>query len=1123
VRAWATAQHRARATRGHDAVNLSRLFISRPVATTLLAIGVALAGVFAFGKLPVAPLPQVDFPTIAVQAQMPGASPDTMATSVASPLERHLGQIADVTEMTSQSSVGVTRITLQFGLNRNIDGAARDVQAAINAARADLPTSLRSNPTYHKVNPADAPILILALTSPTLPAGRLYDAASTVLQQALSQVDGVGEVDVSGSANPAVRVELTPQALFHYGIGLEDVRAALASANANSPKGSIDFGNSRVQLYTNDQATQASQYKDLVVAYRNGAGVKLSDLGDIVDSVEDLRNLGLMNGKRSVLVIIYRQPGANIVETVDRVIGLIPQLKASLPAAIDVTPVADRSITIRSSLKDTERTLLIAVALVVTVVFFFLRNWRATLIPSVAVPISIIGTFAAMYLLGYSLDNLSLMALIVATGFVVDDAIVVLENISRHIEEGMPPMRAAYLGAREVGFTVLSISISLVAVFLPILLMGGIVGRLFREFAVTLSLAIGVSLLVSLTVTPMMCSRLLREAPRPEEEGRFARWLESGFARLMNGYERTLGWALAHPLLVMSILIATIALNGYLYVAIPKGFFPQQDTGRLIGGLVADQATSFQLMKVKFADMMRIVQQNPAVDSVTGFTGGRQTNSGFMFIALKPKSERKLSADRVITQLREPLAHVAGAQTFLQAVQDIRVGGRQSNAQYQYTLLADSTPDLYNWGPKLTEALKLRPEIADVNSDQQQGGLESMVTIDRASAARLKITPSQIDNTLYDAFGQRQVSTIYNPLNQYHVVMEVAPRYWQNPDMLNEIYVSTSGGTAGGTQSTNAVAGTVTGPASTPSGGSGNAGGPGASGSATAAAIASDTARNLANNSIAASGKSSASTGSAVSTSKETMIPLSAIASFGPGNTPLSVNHQGQFVASTISFNLPPGRSLSDATRAIDETMVEIGMPPTIHGSFSGTAQAFQQSLANMPLLILAALAAVYIVLGILYESYIHPITILSTLPSAGVGALLALLLFKTEFSIIALIGVILLIGIVKKNAIMMIDFAIEASRQGLSSVDAIRRACLLRFRPILMTTCAAMLGALPLAFGSSDGAELRSPLGISIVGGLIVSQVLTLYTTPVVYLYMDRLRVWWESRRGRPLARGQG
>ncbi|TKC86763.1 nodulation protein [Trinickia terrae] len=1092
-------------------MNLSRPFIARPVATTLLAIGVALAGCFAFVRLPVAPLPQVDFPTISVQAQLPGASPETVATSVASPLERHLGTIADVTEMTSQSSVGTTRITLQFGLGRDIDGAARDVQAAINAARADLPASLRSNPAYHKVNPADAPILILGLTSPTLPPGQLYDSAATVLQQSLSQVDGVGEVDVSGSANPAVRVELEPQALFHYGIGLEDVRAALASANANSPKGAIEFGPNHIQLYTNDQASKAVQYKDLVIAYRNGAAVKLSDVAQVVDSVEDLRNLGLMNGKRSVLVILYRQPGANIIETVDRVKAMIPQLKASLPADVEVVPTVDRSTTIRASLKDTEHTLLIAVALVVMVVFLFLRNWRATLIPSVAVPISIIGTFAAMYLLGFSIDNLSLMALIVATGFVVDDAIVVLENISRHIEAGVPRMRAAYLGAREVGFTVMSISISLVAVFLPILLMGGIVGRLFREFALTLSLAIGVSLLVSLTVTPMMCSRLLRETHDQEQEGRFALWLERGFVAMQRGYERTLRWALARPLLILLILISTVGLNVYLYVVIPKGFFPQQDTGRLVGGIMADQSTSFQAMKVKFAEMMRIVRSNPAVDSVAGFTGGRQTNSGFMFVSLKPKSERKLSADQVIAQLREPLSHVAGAQTFLQAVQDIRVGGRQSNAQYQFTLLADSTSDLYKWGPKLTDALKLRPELADVNSDQQQGGLESMVTFDRATASRLGITPSQIDNTLYDAFGQRQVSTIYNPLNQYHVVMEVAPRYWQSPDMLKQIYVSTTGGSASGSQTTNAVAGTVTSSSKSSS----------SSSSSSAASVAADSARNLANNSIAASGKSSASTGASVSTSKEPMIPLSAIASFGPGNTPLSVNHQGQFVASTISFNLPPGVSLSDATQAIYETMVKIGMPETIHGSFSGTAQAFQQSMSNQPLLILAALAAVYIVLGILYESYIHPITILSTLPSAGVGALLALLLFKTEFSIISLIGVILLIGIVKKNAIMMIDFAIEASRQGMSSFDAIRQACLLRFRPIMMTTAAALLGAVPLAFGNGEGAELRAPLGISIVGGLIVSQLLTLYTTPVVYLYMDRIRVRWENRKGRRLAPG--
>ncbi|QCP49032.1 nodulation protein [Trinickia violacea] len=1095
-------------------MNLSRPFIARPVATTLLAVGVALAGVFAFVKLPVAPLPQVDFPTISVQATLPGASPETVATSVASPLERHLGTIADVTEMTSQSSVGQTRITLQFGLNRDIDGAARDVQAAINAARADLPASLRSNPTYHKVNPADAPILILGLTSPTLPPGQLYDSAATVLQQALSQVDGVGEVDVSGSANPAVRVELEPQALFHYGIGLEDVRAALASANANSPKGSIEFGPNHIQLYTNDQASKAEQYKDLVIAYRNGAAVKLSDVAEVVDSVEDLRNLGLMNGKRSVLVILYRQPGANIIDTVDRVKAMIPQLKASLPADVEVIPTVDRSTTIRASLKDTEHTLLIAVGLVVMVVFLFLRNWRATLIPSVAVPISIIGTFGAMWLMGFSIDNLSLMALIVATGFVVDDAIVVLENISRHIEAGVPRMRAAYLGAREVGFTVMSISISLVAVFLPILLMGGIVGRLFREFALTLSLAIGVSLLVSLTVTPMMCSRLLRETHDKEaEEGRFARWLERGFMAMQRGYERTLTWALARPLLIVTILIVTVGLNVFLYIVVPKGFFPQQDTGRLVGGIMADQSTSFQAMKVKFAEMMRIVQSNPAVDSVAGFTGGRQTNSGFMFVSLKPKSERKLSADQVIAQLREPLSHVAGAQTFLQAVQDIRVGGRQSNAQYQFTLLADSTPDLYKWGPKLTDALKLRPELADVNSNQQQGGLESMVTFDRATASRLGITPSQIDNTLYDAFGQRQVSTIYNALNQYHVVMEVAPRYWQSPDMLNQIYISTTGGSPSGAQTTNAVAGTVT--ASTKSSTSSTS-------SSSAASVAADSARNLANNAIAASGKSSASTGASVSTSKEPMIPLSAIASFGPGNTPLSVNHQGQFVASTISFNLPPGKSLSDATNAIYETMAQIGMPDTIHGSFSGTAQAFQQSMSDQPLLILAALAAVYIVLGILYESYIHPITILSTLPSAGVGALLALLLFKTEFSIISLIGVILLIGIVKKNAIMMIDFAIEASRQGMSSFDAIRQACLLRFRPIMMTTMAALLGALPLAFGNGEGAELRAPLGISIVGGLIVSQLLTLYTTPVVYLYMDRIRVRWENRKADGLAPGE-
>ncbi|SAL18378.1 acriflavin resistance protein [Caballeronia cordobensis] len=1096
-------------------MNLSRIFIGRPVATTLLAIGIALAGMFAFVKLPVAPLPQVDFPTISVQASLPGASPETVATSVASPLERHLGTIADVSEMTSMSSVGSTRITLQFGLNRDIDGAARDVQAAINAARADLPASLRQNPTYHKVNPADAPILVLALSSPTRTAGSLYDSAATVLQQTLSTVPGVGEVDVSGSANPAVRVELEPGALFHYGIGLEDVRAALASANANSPKGAIEFKGTRVQLYTNDQASKAAQYKDLVVAYRNGSAVKLSDVGEVVDSVEDLRNLGLINNKRAVLVILYRQPGANIIETIDRVKSMLPQLQAALPADVQITPTADRSVTIRSSLHDTELTLMIAVALVVMVVFLFLRNWRATLIPSVAVPISIIGTFAAMYLLGFSLDNLSLMALTIATGFVVDDAIVVLENITRHVEKGVPRMQAAILGAREVGFTVLSISVSLVAVFLPILLMGGIVGRLFREFALTLSLAIGVSLVVSLTVTPMMCSRLLQEPGERKEEGRIARWLERQFTRMQNGYERTLGWALAHPRTILMILLATIGLNIYLYVIVPKGFFPQQDTGRIVGGIQADQSTSFQAMKIKFAEMMKIVEADPAVDSVAGFTGGRSTNSGFMFISLKPKSERKVSADQVINRLRKPLADVAGARTFLQAVQDIRVGGRQSNAQYQFTLLSDTTSDLYKWGPLLTDALQKRPELTDVNSDQQQGGLEAMVTFDRATAARLGIKPAQIDNTLYDAFGQRQVSTIYNPLSQYHVVMELAPKYWQDPEMLKQIWISTSGGTASGSASTQST--TTSASASTAATGSTGAGGASTSATDTTAALALAAVKNSATNAIAATGKNGSSSGSAVSTAKETMVPLSAIAKFGPGNTPLSVNHQSQFVASTISFNLPPGKSLSDATAAIYETMAEIGMPQTIHGSFQGTAQAFQQSLNDQPLLILAALAAVYIVLGILYESYIHPITILSTLPSAGIGALLALLLFKTEFSIIALIAVILLIGIVKKNAIMMVDFAIEATRHGASTPqDAIREACLLRFRPIMMTTAAALLGALPLAFGTGEGSEMRAPLGIAIVGGLIVSQMLTLYTTPVVYLYMDRFRIRAEQRRAR-------
>ena len=1084
-------------------MNLSALFIRRPVATTLLTLGVALAGAVAFFQLPVSPLPQVDYPTISVRAQMPGASPEVMATSVATPLERHLGQIADVTEMTSSSSVGSTRITLQFGLDRDIDGAARDVQAAINAARADLPASLRSNPSYRKVNPADAPIMILALTSDTLTKGQIYDAATTVLSQKLSQIDGIGEVDVGGSSLPAVRVELNPTALNQYGIGLEDVRAALAAANAHSPKGAIDQGDQRFQIYDNDQATDADAYRRLIIAYRNGAAVRLQDVADVVDSVENIRNAGLANGKPAVLVILYRSPAANIIDTVDRVKALLPELQASISPAIDIGVAVDRSITIRASLTDVERTLVISSILVILVVFVFLRNGRATLVPSVAVPVSLIGTFGVMYILGFSIDNLSLMALTVATGFVVDDAIVVLENISRHVEAGMPRFQAALLGAREVGFTVLSMSLSLVAVFLPILLMGGIVGRLFREFAITLSAAVMVSLVVSLTTTPMMCARLIRRAP-PGKPGRLNRFADHAFGALLRRYDLSLQWALKHSRWMMVLLLVTLCLNVYLFIIVPKGFFPEQDTGRLIGGMRADQSISFQLMQQKLAQFISIVQKDPAVDSVVGFTGGGQSNSGFVFISLKPLSERNVSADQVIARLRRELAQVPGAALFLQSVQDIRVGGRQSNAEYQYTLQSDNLADLNTWAPKITAALQKVPQLRDVNSDQQDKGLETDLVIDRPTASRLGINPSMIDNTLYDAFGQRQVSTIFNPLNQYHVIMEVAPKYWQSPETLKNVYVSTSGGAVGGAQSTNAVAGTVA-----------------ATGRSTSAAsIAADTARNLATNALANTGHSATSTGAAVTTSKETMVPLAAFSHYQPGNTPLAVNHQGLFVASTVSFNLAPNTSLGQAEAGIDQAMNNIGVPSTIHGSFQGTAQVFQQSIANEPFLIVAALAAVYIVLGVLYESYVHPLTILSTLPSAGVGAVLALLVTHTEFSLIALIGVILLIGIVKKNAIMMIDFALDAERnEHLTSNQAIYKACLLRFRPIMMTTMAAMLGALPLAIGFGEGGELRRPLGISIVGGLLVSQALTLYTTPVIYLYLDRFRLWSQQFLRRPPA----
>jgi multidrug efflux pump len=1080
-------------------MNISSPFINRPVATTLLTLGIALAGILAFSKLPVAPLPQVDFPTIAVNAQLPGASPTTVATSVASPLERHLGQIADVTEMTSQSGIGQTRITLQFGLNRDIDGAARDVQAAIVAARADLPASLRSNPTYRKVNPADAPILILAMTSKTLTQGQMYDAASNVLAQQLSQISGIGQVIIGGSALPAVRVELNPQAMFKYGIGLEDVRAALASANANSPKGTIDDGDRRYQLYTNDQATKAADYAPLVIAYRNGAAVLLSDVADVLDSVEDVRNLGLSNGQPSVVIILFRQPGANIISTIDSVKAQLPHLEAAMPADVNVSIAIDRSTTIRQSLHDTEVTLVIAIALVTVVVYFFLRNFSATVIPSVAVPVSILGTFGAMYLLGYSLDILSLMALTIATGFVVDDAIVVLENISRHLEAGMPRLQAALLGAREVGFTVLSISLSLIAVFLPILLMGGIVGRLFREFTLTLSLAILISLGISLTTTPMMCALFLRSSAA--REGRSRSHL---FDRALAGYERSLAWSLRHSRIVLAMFFGAIILNIVLFMVVPRGFFPEQDTGRLIGSLQADQSVSFQLMTQKLRQMTEIVQEDPAVENVVGYTGVGSgggfgsINTGSVFVSLKPIGERP-PMDQVLARLRPKLARVPGGRLFLFGVQDVRAGGRQSNAEYQYTLQSDDADELFKWTQRLVNELEHSKIMADVSSDQQQRGLESDIVIDRDTASRLGITPAQIDNTLYDAFGQRQVSVIYSAINQYHVVMEIDPRYTQYPASLGEIYVATSGGGAAGTAQTNAPVGTVTAVKASEK--------TTTSTTEAAATANNNSARNAAINALANTSKGSTSSGAAVSTAQETMIPLSAMSHYNAGNAPLSVNHQGLFVAATISFNLQPGAALGAAAREIDETAKRIRMPVTIHGTFAGTAQVFQQSLDNEKILIAAAIAAVYILLGVLYESYIHPITILSTLPSAGVGAILALMLFHTEFDIIGLIGVILLIGIVKKNAIMMIDFAIEAKRAGhLNSHDAIYQACILRFRPILMTTSAAILGAIPLAVSFGNGSEIRRPLGIAIVGGLLISQLLTLYTTPVLYLYLDRL-----------------
>jgi multidrug efflux pump len=1082
-------------------MHFSEIFIRRPVATTLLTIGVAFAGFLALPHLPVAPLPQVDFPTVMIQASMSGASPDVMAATVAAPLERHLGFIADVTEMTSRSSLGQTQITLQFALDRDIDGAARDVEAAINAARADLPSNLRSNPSYRKYNPSDAPILLIALTSATRTAGQLYDSAATVLQQKLSQIEGVGNVDVGGSSLPAVRVELNPDALSQYGIGLEDVRAALAAANANSPKGAVDVGDRQSQVYTNDQATHAADYRDLVIAYRNNRATLLSDVAQVTDSVQSLRYAGSINGKPAVTLVAFKQPGANVIETVDRIKAILPFLKASLPGGTDMIITGDRTATIRTSLADTEQTLVVAIVLVILVVLLFLRDTRAMLIPGVMVPISLIGTFSAMYLLGYSLNNLSLMALTIATGFVVDDAVVVLENIARHMELGRSRFQAALLGTKEVAFTVFSISLSLIGVFLPILLMGGIIGRFFREFTMTLSVAVMISLVLSLTATPMMCSKFLRRH-RVVPTNWFSRVSEGFFKQMLRFYEETLRWSLKHSLLILLILIASTVLNFHLFNVVPKNFFPDQDAGVLIGGIQADSAISFQLMRKKMEEIQTIVQNDPAVESVVANTGGRQTNSGNVWVTLKSLQERD-PVGIVAARLGAKLVRVSGARLFLFPMQDIRVGGRISLSQYQYTLQADDTSELLAWTPKLLTAPRGRPELTDLNSDQQQNGLQADLKIDRLTMRRLGLLPSAIDNTLYDAFGERQVSTVYNAMNQYSVVMEVAPQYWQSPDALKKLYVSTEGQNASGTESTNAVVGTFSSGFSSAT--SSN------NGASTSRSTSSSV--NRATNSLAVGGKSNASSGAAVTTTAESMVPLAAFTHYEFDHAPLSVNHQGLFAASTISFNLAPGYSLSDAVVAIQQAIGQIHMPASIHGTFAGTANAFQLSLKDEPVLILAALAAVYVILGILYESYIHPITILSTLPSATLGALIALILFNMEFSIIAMLGMILLIGIVKKNAILMVDFALQTEREELlSSEESICKACLMRFRPIMMTTFAAILGAFPLVIASGYGSELRRPLGVSIIGGLVISQILTLYTTPVIYLYLDRLRLWFEN-----------
>jgi len=1094
-------------------VNISAPFIRRPVATTLLTVGVALCGAVAFMLLPVAPLPRIDIPAIFVSAALPGASPEVMASTVATPLERHLGAIADVDDMTSTSGVGTSNIQLTFGVDRDIDGAARDVQAAIVAAHADLPSALTRNPSYRKINSSLFPVMAIAMTSDVLTQGQIYDAADAVISQRLSQIQGVGGVNVNGSALPAVRVEINPQALSKYGIGLQDVRAAISNANANAPKGAIESSDLRYQIYTNDNARDAEPYRNLIIANRNGSVVRLGDVAEVLDmqdgATENVRTYGLYNGKPAVFVTVFQQPGANVIEMIDAVKAALPQLKNSIDPKIDLVVTFDRSITIRASLRQVEQTLMLAVAMVILVVYIFLNSYRAALVPALVVPVSLIGTFGAMYLLGYTLDNFSLMALTVATGFVVDDAIVVMENTTRHIEAGMGRMSAALLGAREVGFTVVSMSLSLIAVFIPFMFAGGIVGRIFREFTVTLSVSILISLLISLTTTPMMCSRLLQRQEQ-RKPSRFANAFDRGFERLRGGYERSLHWALHHRRIMMMLLVATIGLNVYLYVVIPKGFFPQQDTGQLQGGIRGDAASSFQFMKRKLRQVAAIIQQDPAVKTVTGSVGaggfgpggGGAGASANVTIALKALAERGISADQVIARLRPKLAQVEGVAAFLQAVQDIGGGGgRSANSQYQYTLLGDDLAELRTWSQRLRAALQDVPEVTDVDSDLQPGGLEADLIVDRDAASRLGLTEVQIDNALGDAFAQAQVSTIYNPFSpqQYHVVMEVAPQYWQNPDVLKELYISTAGGAVSGTQATQAVAGTTT--------------LTGAAGTASATAVAQDTARNLAANSLANAGRGNTSTGSAVSVAAETVVPFAAFSHFLTGTTPVTVNHTGTSVSTAIAYNIPEKVSIGTAMDAIKQKMNEIHVPATIHGGAYGTAKLFQQSSGTSQLLMLAAaLSAIYVVLGVLYESYSQPLTILSTLPSAGVGALLALMVTGTEFSLIAFLGILLLIGIVKKNAIMMVDFALEAERTlGLDPMAAIAHACSLRFRPIMMTTCAAIAGALPLAIASGDGTEMRRPLGISIVGGLIVSQLLTIYTTPVVYLYVHR---YWKRKK---------